>query len=350
MNRQKVLVAMSGGVDSSSVAAKLLEDGYDVEGATLDFGKFCSEIAVIDAQKIAKQLNIKHHIIKCPENFENKVIKYFAEEYANGNTPNPCVKCNREVKFYELLKLMKELNADYLATGHYAKITNHNGEYWLEKGKDPIKDQSYFLGQLKYEYLQYIKFPLENINKSDVREYAKKLGLIVADKPESQDTCFTKGKDYKLIIENYYKSKPGDILHINGKKLGEHKGIINYTRGQRKGLGIGYTEPLFVIDIDAKKNIVYVGEEKYLFNDIVNITNINYLNRSINFNQEYEFDVKLRSTNNPDKATVIFNNNTATIKLLKPSRNISRGQLCCIYDNTRVVASGYISTPSKINR
>lgn len=343
MIKQKILVAMSGGVDSSTVASKLIEDGYEVEGATLYFGKFCSVSTIEDAQKVAKQLHIKHHIIECEENFENKVVKYFANEYISGHTPNPCVKCNREVKFYELLKLREKIEADYLATGHYAKITNHNGEYWLEKGEDLTKDQSYFLGQLKYEYLQYIKFPLENINKITVREYAKKLGLIVADKPESQDICFTKGKDYKAIIENYYKQKSGDILHINGNKLGEHDGIINYTRGQRKGLGIGYTEPLFVIDIDAEKNIVYVGEKKYLFNTELNINKLNLLNKKLEFNIEYEFDVKLRSTNNPDRAKIIFKNeNEAIIKLLQPSRNISKGQLCCIYDNTRVVASGYI--------
>lgn len=343
MNRQKILVAMSGGVDSSSVAAKLLEEGYDVEGATLDLGKFCSELAVIDAKKVADQLGIKHHIIKCSDNFENEVIKYFVNEYINGRTPNPCVKCNRKIKFYEMLKLREEIGADYIATGHYAKITNHDGEYWLEKGKDLKKDQSYFLGQLKYEYLQYIKFPLENIEKTEVRKYANKLGLIVANKAESQDICFTKGKDYKLIIENYYKSKPGEILHINGKKLGNHNGIINYTRGQRKGLGIGYTEPLFVIDINAEKNIVYVGEEKYLFNDIVNIINVNFLNKNLELNKEYEFDIKLRSTNSPDKAVVIFKDeNNAIVKLLKPSRNISKGQLCCMYDNNRVVASGFI--------
>ena len=344
MSKQKVLIAMSGGVDSSTVASKMIEEGYEVEGATLYFGKFCSESTVEDAKKVAEQLKIKHHIIKCEENFENKVVKYFANEYANGKTPNPCVKCNREVKFYELLKLMEEIGADYLATGHYAKVENHNGEFWLEKGADPLKDQSYFLGQLKYEYLQYIKFPLENIKKTEVREYANRLGLIVANKPESQDICFTKGKDYKTIIENYCKPKNGDILHIiTGKKLGEHNGIINYTRGQRKGLGIGYTEPLFVIDIDPERNIVYVGEEKYLFRNELNINKLNFLDKSLQFDTEYEFDVKLRSTNNPDKAKVIFNNeNEAVVKLLNPSRNISKGQLCCIYNGNRVIASGFI--------
>ncbi len=340
---KKVLVAMSGGVDSSTVAARMLEEGYVVEGVTLSFGKFCSELAVIDAKKVAEQLGIKHHVLECEEKFENKVIKYFVDEYINGHTPNPCVKCNREVKFYELLKLREEIGADYLATGHYAKITDHSGVYWLEKGCDVMKDQSYFLGQLKYEYLQYIKFPLENINKTEVRKYAKELGLVVAEKAESQDICFTKGRDYKEIIKNYYNGKRGDILHINGKKLGEHNGIINYTQGQRKGLGIGYTEPLFVIKIDSEKNIVYVGGEKDLFKTNVKIDRVNFLDLTLEFEKEYEFDVKLRSTNNPDRAKVIFHNdNSADVTLLKPSRNVSLGQLCGIYNGARVVASGYI--------
>jgi len=339
----KVLVAMSGGVDSSSVAAKMIDEGYEVEGATLDFGRFCSQIAISDAKNVAKQLGIKHHIVECEKTFEENVIKYFVNGYIEGNTPNPCVKCNRKVKFYELLKFREKIGADYLATGHYAKITDRNGIYWLEKGSDPVKDQSYFLGQLKYEYLQYIKFPLENITKKDVRNYAKKLGLVIAEKAESQDICFTNGKKYKDIITNYYECRSGDILHINGTKLGKHNGIVNYTQGQRKGLGIGYKEPLFVIKIDAKKNIVYVGSEKDLLKTDLQIDTVNFLDLDIEFEKEYELDVKLRSTNTTDRSKVIFHsNNTANITLLKPSRNVAPGQLCCIYDNARVIASGFI--------
>lgn len=345
MQKEKVLVAMSGGVDSSTVVAKLLNDGYEVEGATLSFGKFCSKLACIDAKRVADQLGIKHYIVNCENNFEEKVIKYFASEYLEGNTPNPCVKCNREIKFYELLKLREEIGADFLATGHYAKITEHNGVYWLEKGDDVKKDQSYFLGQLKYEYLQYIKFPLASITKTEVREYAKKLGLVVAEKAESQDICFTQGKDYKEIIKNYYTLQCGDIINIETeKKVSEHTGIINYTRGQRKGLNIGGTsEPLFVIKIDTNKNIVYVGKEELLFEDKLQIRSVNFLDLELEFEKEYEFDVKLRSTNNPDKAKVVFHKDlTGDVKLLKPSRNISKGQLCGIYKENRVVASGFI--------
>ena len=340
----KILVAMSGGVDSSVVASKLLNDGYEVEGATLFFGNFCSLLTIEDAKNVANQLNIKHHIIECECNFENEVVKYFAEEYINGKTPNPCVKCNRDLKFKELLYFREKINADFLATGHYAKIINNDGTYSLEKSNDNIKDQSYFLSQLRYEDLQYIKFPLEDLKKEEVREIAKKYNLIVADKKESQDVCFTKGKDYKEIVRQYYSSKNGDILHIDGTKLGEHNGIINYTQGQRKGLGIGgYKEPLFVINIDAINNIIYVGSEKDLYKDSLRINKINFLDLSIEYNKIYTFDVKLRSTNKPDKAEVIFySNNEADVKLLQPSRNISKGQVCCCYKDNRVIASGYI--------
>ncbi|HSQ98107.1 MAG TPA: tRNA 2-thiouridine(34) synthase MnmA [Rickettsiales bacterium] len=342
---KKILVAMSGGVDSSVVALKLLNDGYEVEGATLNFGKFCDESACIDAKKVADQLGIKHHVIYCGNNFENKVVKYFIDEYTKGNTPNPCIKCNREVKFYELLKFREEIGVDFLATGHYTKITEHKGIYWLEKGEDFKKDQSYFLGQLKYDYLQFIKFPLADIEKTEVKEIAKKLGLSVADKPESQDVCFTHGKSYKELIKEYYSAKIGDIIHIEtGKKLAEHSGIINYTQGQRKGLNIGGTsEPLFVVKIDAEKNIIYIGSEEYLFKSEFKINNVNFLDLELEFEKEYEFDVKLRSTNNPDKAKIIFHKDlTGDVKLLKPSRNISKGQLCGIYRENRVVASGFI--------
>ena len=343
MKKEKILVAMSGGVDSSTVVSQLLNEGYEVEGATLYFGNFCSLSGIEDAKKVAKQLGIKHHIIECEQAFENNVVKYFASEYINGKTPNPCVKCNREIKFNELLKFREKIGADFLATGHYAKISNHNGIYWLEKSKDDKKDQSYFLSQLRYEYLQYIKFPLENLRKTDVRKIAEDIVLLIANKPESQDVCFTKGKDYKTIINQYYQNKKGDILHINGTKLGEHNGIINYTQGQRKGLGIGYTEPLFVIELDPINNIVYVGSEKDLYKTKLKINKVNFLNLSLKYNTEYEFFVKLRSTNNPNKAKVIFcENGEADVELFEPSRNISKGQVCCFYDDTRVVASGYI--------
>jgi tRNA-specific 2-thiouridylase len=369
----KILVAMSGGVDSSSVASKMLEEGYEVEGVTMKFANFCSELAVIDAKKVAKQLNIKHHVLELGNEFEDKVIKYFVNEYSQGRTPNPCIKCNREIKFGELLKLREKIGADFLVTGHYAKISKHSAssfsyshedenpiidstaqnhgndetsnEYWLERGKDILKDQSYFLSQIKYEYLQYIKFPLADIEKIDVRRYAKNLGLVVAEKPESQDICFTAGKDYKEILKNYHVGKSGDIFHINGEKLGTHSGIINYTRGQRKGLelGGGYKEPLYVVDLNAEKNIVYVGAWEDLFKNTLTIKDVNFLDKSLEIGKPYKFGVKLRHIQALDMAKIIFNSDgTANVELDKPSRNIAKGQVCCMYRGDRVVASGYI--------
>jgi len=343
--KEKILVAMSGGVDSSSVASKLLEDGYDVEGITLSFGKFCSSLAVIDAKKVADQLKIKHHVLMCEENFENKVIKYFANEYIRGNTPNPCVKCNREVKFFELLKFKDEIGAKYLATGHYANIVNHGDVYWLERAFDVKKDQTYFLGQLKYEYLQYIKFPLCGITKDNIRKYANNVGLIVANKAESQNICFSNGKNYKDIVKSYFQSKPGDIVYIKtGQKIGKHSGIINYTQGQRRGINIGgFLEPIYVVDFDPNDNIVYVGEEEYLFKSELKINGINLLDLNLEINIIYNVTVKVRSEDIPEPATVMFcDNKKAIIKLLKPSRNISRGQLCAIYNGNRLIASGFI--------
>jgi len=342
--KKKILVALSGGVDSSSAAAKLLNDGYHVEGVTLDYGKFCGKTDIDDAKKVAEQLGIKYHVLKRENEYEDRVIKYFAAEYAKGKTPNPCVKCNREVKFYELLKARDEMGFDLLATGHYARVVREQDKFFLEKAKDPLKDQSYFLSQIKYEYLPYITFPLSDTTKAEVRQFAKKLNLIVADKPESQDICFTRGKNYTEILKNYCHNKPGDIIHTSGKKLGTHDGIINYTKGQRKGLNLGgYSEPLFVIDIDAENNIVYVGNESELFKTTLKINNVNFLNSSLEFDKGYEFEVKLRSTQSVEKAVIVFKNDlTADVSLLEPSRNISKGQLCCMYLGNRVMASGFI--------
>jgi tRNA-specific 2-thiouridylase len=341
---KKVLVGMSGGVDSSSVVAKLLKDGYDVEGVTLNYGKFCEKSDIEDSKKVAEQLKIKHYIVNCESNYEEKVVKYFANEYVNGNTPNPCVSCNKNIKFPLLLEAREKWNADLLATGHYVNVLKYEDFYYLEKGIDPRKDQSYFLGQIKYEYLQYLIFPLGNLKKEETRKFAKSINLVVADKPESQDMCLARGKDYREILRNYYEPKKGDIIHVDGRKIGEHNGITDYTQGQRKGLGIGGTaEPLFVIRIDPKENIIYVGSESDLFKTEIKIDKVNFLNLTTEFNKKYEVEVKLRSTNKADKAdAVFFKDKTANVFLKEPSRNISKGQLCVIYIENRVIASGFI--------
>ncbi|MDR0423723.1 MAG: tRNA 2-thiouridine(34) synthase MnmA [Rickettsiales bacterium] len=341
----KILVGMSGGVDSSTTCAILLQQNYEVVGMTLDYGKFCESADYEDSKEVCKQLGIKHHVFKCETEYEEKVVKYFVSAYTGGETPNPCANCNKYIKFPTLLEKREELGCDFLATGHYAKVVkNDHGIYELQKGIDPVKDQSYFIGQIRYEYLQYLKFPLGDKTKQQVREIAKKMNLYVADKPESQDMCLARGKDYREILRNYAEQKRGDIIHIaTGKKLAEHNGIADYTQGQRKGLGIGGTaEPLFVIKIDPRTNTVYVGNESDLFKKEVYIDTLNLLAPELKRNEKYDVEVKLRSTTKTDKGKIIFGESDANIVLDTASRNVSKGQLCGLYMGERLIASGFI--------
>lgn len=339
-----VLVGMSGGVDSSVSAIKLLKEGYNVVGATLSIGRGCDISAIVDAKIVCEKLGIEHHVIDVSYNFKNKVIDYFVNSYLNGETPNPCSVCNRTVKFQEMINFMKKISADYIATGHYAKIIYNGNKYELHKADCLEKDQSYFLSTIKYEFLQYIKFPLaEEISKNNTREEAKNVGLHVFDKQDSQDVCFIDNNDYKkfLISVDDNICKEGEIKHLNGKILGRHNGIINYTIGQRKGLGVSYNKPIFVVKFDIKDNIVYVSDdENDLFNDIFYINNLNKLTE---IKENYEYTVKIRSTHSGQLGKVeLINENEAKIVLNEKTRAITKGQLCCLYDGSMVVGSGYI--------
>lgn len=339
-----VLVGMSGGVDSSVSAIKLLKEGCNVVGATLSMGRGCDISAIVDAKIVCEKLGIEHHVIDVSYNFKNKVIDYFVNSYLNGETPNPCSVCNRTVKFQEMINFMKKISADYIATGHYAKIIYNGNKYELHKADCLEKDQSYFLSTIKYEFLQYIKFPLaEEISKNNTREEAKNVGLHVFDKQDSQDVCFIDNNDYKkfLISVDDNICKEGEIKHLNGKILGRHNGIINYTIGQRKGLGVSYNKPIFVVKFDIKDNIVYVSDdENDLFNDIFYINNLNKLTE---IKENYEYTVKIRSTHSGQLGKVeLINENEAKIVLNEKTRAITKGQLCCLYDGSMVVGSGYI--------
>ncbi|MDR2077652.1 MAG: tRNA 2-thiouridine(34) synthase MnmA [Rickettsiales bacterium] len=334
---------MSGGVDSSVTAARLQEDGHSPIGVTLKMGRKCDQLAIDDAKKVADLLAIEHIVLDVSADFEEKVVKYFVDSYVAGETPNPCGMCNRYIKFQELIGLMQRIGADYLATGHYAAIVENNGVHELRKAKDVNKDQSYFLSTIKYDFLKHIKFPLNSLEKSEVRKYAKKIGLHVADKQESQDICFIETNSYKDFLMQRIGSgqKCGLIRHTNGEILGEHSGTFRYTIGQRRGLGISYRTPIFVIRIDASTNTVYLGDEKELYSDEVNIININCLASSIDKNKEYS--VKLRSSHREQRGTIeLEENGRARVKLLQPTRAVTRGQLCCLYDGDRVICSGWI--------
>lgn len=343
MKDKTIIVAMSGGVDSSMTAYKMLKEGYNVIGATLEMGRGCDKISIQDAKQVCKKLNIEHFILNVKEDFHDKVLNYFYDDYINGKTPNPCARCNREVKFKTIIAFMKEKNADFITTGHYAKIINNNGIYELYKSFDKLKDQSYFLSTLKYEDLQYIKFPLQDINKTEVRELANKINLHIANKTDSQDACFIE-TNYKDFLNKYFniQNKKGFIINTKKQIIGEHNGILNFTLGQRKGLGISNIDILYVIDLDPINNLVIVGGEEELMNNQFYINNINILNNAI-YNDNEEFLFKLRSTHKGEAGKIIMlDDNNAKIILNNKARAITKGQLCAIYKNDLVIGSGWI--------
>lgn len=274
--KKRVVVAMSGGVDSSVAAALLKEQGYEVIGLTMhhwdacakeDAGETCPPNAVVaNAKKIAEQLQIPFFSVNFETDFRQQIITHFCTEYFSGRTPNPCAVCNKKIKFGLLLEKALELEADYLVTGHYVSLEDKDGQLFIRKGADPKKDQSYFLFSLNQQQLSHCLFPLGQLTKPQVRKHAARFGLQIAEKDESQDICFIPDGDYVSFLERERGSGKlsGEIVHVSGKVLGQHRGIYRYTIGQRKGLGIGWTEPLYVIDIDAEKKKVIVGEKQYL--------------------------------------------------------------------------------------
>lgn len=332
---------MSGGVDSSVVALGLLRDKYEVVGVTLSMGRRCDGVVVEDVEKVAKYLGIEYKILNVENQFKNEVVDYFVNSYLDGETPNPCAVCNRLIKFKSVIDFMKEIKADFVATGHYANIIENSGKYELHKAKCLTKDQSYFLSTLDYSYLKYIKFPVGYKNdKNEVRKFAEKFGLPVANKKDSQDVCFV-DSNYKDFLLNYVKikAKKGYIKHINGEILGEHSGILNYTIGQRRGLNISYSKPLYVVNFDVHNNIVYVGENEDLFSNELVIKNLNFLDNL----EDKNYTIKLRSTHKGQGGKVkLVDENKAKIILCEKSRAITKGQLCCIYDGDKVVGSGWI--------
>ena len=274
--KKKVVVAMSGGVDSSVAAALLKEQGYEVLGLTMHHWDACakegagetghSNVAVAAAKKIADQLHIPFYSVNFETDFRQQIITRFCAEYFSGRTPNPCAVCNKKIKFGLLLEKALELGADFLATGHYVSLAEDESQRFIRKGSDGKKDQSYFLFSLNQQQLSHCLFPLGELNKQQVREHAVRFGLQIAEKDESQDICFIPAGDYVNFLEQEMGSGKlnGEIVHVSGKVLGQHQGIYRYTIGQRKGLGIGWTEPLFVVGIDAEKKEVIVGEKQYL--------------------------------------------------------------------------------------
>jgi len=354
-----VVVAMSGGVDSSTVAAMMNNEGYKVIGITLKLyndtqqttqsKQCCAGQDIMDAKRVADKLNIEHRILYYQNKFKEGVIDNFVESYLNGETPIPCVQCNQTVKFTDLFEEAKNLKADALITGHYVKSVTENGINQMYRGKDSNRDQSYFLFNTTREQLDYLRFPLGGMLKDETRKIAKDLDLNVADKPDSQDICFVPNGDYASVIQKFKPDsfKKGNIKNLSGEVIGVHDGIINYTIGQRKGIKIADKDPLYVIKIDANKNEIIVGTKENLIKKEINLKEVNLLTNN-NKDFDNEIFVKVRSTGKLIKAKVDINNNEAKVNLLEDEYGIAPGQACVFYskDNfgDKILGGGWIKS------
>ncbi|WP_321828589.1 tRNA 2-thiouridine(34) synthase MnmA [Thalassovita sp.] len=356
----RVVVAMSGGVDSSVVAAQLAEEGYDVVGVTLQLydhgaalakkGACCAGIDIHDARRVAEEMNFPHYVLDYENIFQEAVIDEFADSYLGGATPVPCIRCNERVKFKDLLETARDLEADCMATGHYIqRMMGPNGPE-LHSAEDANRDQSYFLFSTTPEQLSYLRFPLGHLPSKDAtRELAAKYGLAVADKPDSQDICFVPNGNYASVIEKLRPgaAEPGEIVHADGRVLGEHNGVIHYTIGQRRGLGIGgLSEPLYVVKLDVDNKQVVVGPKDMLATRTIPVREINWLgDEAFTSRKEWHLKVKVRSTRPPREAIIRpISETEAEVELLTPEEGVSPGQACVFYagEGSRIFGGGWI--------
>jgi len=343
--KSKVLLGMSGGVDSSITALLLQKEGYEVIGATMQLHDYCNNDQVEDAKDIAKRLGIEHYVFNMKEQFKKHVIDYFIEEYQEGRTPNPCVACNKYIKFGAMIDKAEELGIEYIATGHYARIEKvTDGKYLLKKGKDERKDQSYMLYNLTQELLAKTIFPLGEYSKEEVRKIAEENGFITANKPDSQEVCFIPDNNhFRFIQENStIPMKKGEIVNTNGEVLGYHEGSAKYTIGQRKGLGISAKTPLFVIDINSEKNQVVLGSNDELFSKELVATNLNWITFE-KLEKEMEVDAKIRYKAKESKAKIYPMEYKVKVVFEKPQRAITKGQSVVFYKDDIVLGGGIIS-------
>ena len=358
----RVVAAMSGGVDSSVVAAMLADEGYDVVGITLQLydhgaaiekkGACCAGQDIHDARNVADRIGIPHYVLDYESRFREQVMEDFADTYMAGSTPIPCIRCNQTVKFSDLLATAKELGADCLATGHYIKRTDGETGPELHRAADASRDQSYFLFATTKAQLGYLRFPLGGLPKTEVRELAEKYDLPVASKPDSQDICFVPQGSYADVVKKLRPAagRGGEIVHLDGRVLGEHNGVIHYTIGQRRGLGVAVGEPLFVVKIDAATRRVIVGPREALLTAGLTMEELNWLGDG---SLEAACDegrpvlARVRSTREPLPARLGWQENQPAVFFTIPEEGVAKGQACVLYESsyeTRVMGGGFISS------
>lgn len=357
----RVVAAMSGGVDSSVVAALLKARGYDVVGITLQLydhgaaiqkkGACCAGQDIHDARDVADRIGIPHYVLDYESKFRQQVMDDFADTYLTGSTPIPCIRCNQTVKFSDLLKTSKDLGADCLATGHYIQRCQGKEGVELHRAVDASRDQSYFLFATTGEQLDYVRFPLGGLPKTTVRDLADHFNLPVADKPDSQDICFVPTGSYAQVVEALRPGagRKGDIVHIDGRILGQHNGVIHYTVGQRRGLGVATGEPLFVVKIDAAKRQVIVGPREALRIAALQLEEINWLGEDTIHAacaERLEVLARVRSTRAPLPAYLTLQDGQPSVRFKDAEEGVARGQACVLYDasdETRVLGGGFIA-------
>ena len=357
----RVVVAMSGGVDSSVVAGLLHAEGYEVIGITLQLydhgeavrktGSCCAGQDIDDARRVCETLGIPHYVLDYESRFREAVIENFADSYLAGETPIPCVSCNQTVKFADLLKTARDLDADVLATGHYIRSRMNGAHRSLYRPADADRDQSYFLFATTQEQVDFLRFPLGDMTKDETRRHATEMGLIVADKPDSQDICFVPNGNYADIITKLRPNAAlaGDIVHIDGRVLGRHEGILRFTVGQRKGLGIATGEPLFVVKLDARTHRVIVGPREALETRIVHLREMNWLGDEALVDippDGLEVLARVRSTRPPTPVRLFHENGQSRVELAGGESGVALGQACVLYDGegagARVLGGGFI--------
>lgn len=362
----RVVVAMSGGVDSSVAAALCKEAGYETIGITLQLydhgvavqkkGACCAGQDIHDARRVSAQIGVPHYVLNYEKKFKNSVMDQFAQSYMNGETPIPCVACNQTVKFTDLLETAQDLGAAALITGHYITSKVVGNRRALYRPADADKDQSYFLFATTQEQLDYVRFPLGDITKAETRAIAERYGLVTAAKPESQDICFVPSGKYSSVVEKLRPgaAEPGDIVHLDGRVLGQHQGIIHYTIGQRRGIGVAVGEPIYVVGLDPKTRRVFVGPKEALLTHHIKLRDLNWIG-------PYDFSeidadgipvfAKIRSTGAPKAARLYVRDNEPFVELVEGEEGVAPGQACVLYEDagqmTRVFGGGFIAAAER---